>query len=181
MLLQTPRLLIRDVLPADAEVFTQMAADGSLHDIGFDEDCGSWINGWSAEARSLALQDDPRWAYLAYTITRQGDGTVLGSVGCSYYKDLREVGVTYFLGAAHRGHGYALEAVRAYTGRFFSRYALPCLIAAVRQDNAASRLVAERAGFLLSEVRSYRDLNDAAALPYCFYTLHRKNVHDGSK
>lgn len=41
MLLQTPRLLIRDVLPADAEVFAQMAADGSLRDIGFDEGRGS--------------------------------------------------------------------------------------------------------------------------------------------
>lgn len=102
MMLQTPRLLIRDVLPADAAVFAQMAADGSLHDIGFDEGCGGWIDGWVTEAHALALQDAPGASYLAYTVVRQCDGAVLGSVGCSYYEDLHEVGVTFFLGAARR-------------------------------------------------------------------------------
>ena len=53
---------------------------------------------------------------------RQGNGAVLSSAGCSYYKDLRKVGMTYFLGATHRGRGYALDA---YTGRFSFRCALP--------------------------------------------------------
>lgn len=176
MMLQTPRLLIRDVLPADAAVFAQMAADGSLHDIGFDEGCGGWIDGWVTEAHALALQDAPGASYLAYTVVRQCDGAVLGSAGCSYYEDLHEVGVTFFLGAAHRGCGYALEAVRVYTEYFFARYALPRMIATVQQDNAASRRVVERAGFRLLEVRPYRDLNDSAALSYCFYELRREDA-----
>lgn len=50
------------------------------------------------------------------------------------------------------------------------------MIATVQQDNAASRRVVERAGFRLLEVRPYRDLNDSAALSYCFYELRREDA-----
>ena len=70
---------------------------------------------------------------------RQDNGAVLSSAGCSYYEDLRKVGMTYFLGAAHR------------------------------------------AGFLLSEVRPCRDLNDAAALHVAFTRRIEKTLYDGSK
>lgn len=111
---------------------------------------------------------------------RQGNGAVLSSAGCSYYKDLRKVGMTYFLGATHRGRGYALEAARLYRSLLFPLCS-PRLIAAVRQGGAVSRLAAERAGFLLSEVRPCRDLNDAAALHVAFTRRIEKALYDGLK
>ena len=53
--------------------------------------------------------------YLAYTIILKDGAAVVGSVGCSYYEDLRETGITYFVGAQYRNNGYAVEAVKAYT------------------------------------------------------------------
>lgn len=34
-----------------------MAADGSLHDIGFGRDCSGWMEEWVAEAKGLASGD----------------------------------------------------------------------------------------------------------------------------
>ena len=112
---------------------------------------------------------------------RQDNGAVLSSAGCSYYEDLRKVGMTYyFLGAAHRGRGYALEAARLYRSLLVPLCS-PRLIAAVRQGGAVSRLAAERAGFLLSEVRPCRDLNDDAALHVAFTRRIEKALYDGLK
>lgn len=40
MLIETERLVIRDVTEEDGPAFAEMAADGSLKDIGFDRDYG---------------------------------------------------------------------------------------------------------------------------------------------
>jgi len=171
MRIETKRLIIRDLQPEDAYSFADMATDGSLHDIGFDECCGDWIGEWFAEAREFAARNDPCRDYLAYTVTLQKDHTVIGSVGCSWYEDLREVGVTFFLGAQFRGKGYAAEAVRAYVRYFFSCYDTESLIATVRSENLPSRKVIERSGFQLTQERMYKDLNDAQARLYRFYRM----------
>lgn len=56
MLIETKRLIIRDLQTEDEIPFAEMAADGSLNDIGFDEDCGSWMAEWVSEAKELTLR-----------------------------------------------------------------------------------------------------------------------------
>ena len=70
MLIETQRLFIRDLKTEDAVSFVEMAEDGSLNDIGFDRDCGSWIAEWTTEAKDFAVRDKPDMDYLAYTINR---------------------------------------------------------------------------------------------------------------
>lgn len=94
--------------------FAEMAADGSLNDIGFDEDCGSWMAEWVSEAKELTLRDNPLMDYLAYTVTLKDSGIVVGSVGCSYYDDLQETGITYFMGAQYRNNGYAARGAVSF-------------------------------------------------------------------
>lgn len=118
MQIETKRLLIRDVKTNDAVPFAIMAADGTLNDCGFDNDCSNWIT----EAKDFALRDNPNMDYLAYTIILKDGAAVVGSVGCSYYEDLRETGITYFVGAQYRNNGYAVEAVKAYTEYFLKNY-----------------------------------------------------------
>lgn len=45
MNITTTRLLIRDLHPQDALTFAEMAADGRLHDVGFDEHCNGLTAG----------------------------------------------------------------------------------------------------------------------------------------
>lgn len=83
--------------------------------------------------------------YLAYTIVLKEGNIVVGSVGCSYYDDLQETGITYFIGAQYRNNGYASEAVKAYTEYFLKQYSVPKMIAAVRAENVSSWKVIEKA------------------------------------
>lgn len=92
-------------------------------------------------------------------------------MGCSYYEDLQETGVTYFIGAQYRNHGYAAESVKAYTEYLFKHYNMPKIIATVREENISSRKVIEKAGFRLAEKKLYRDLNDDKEELYHFYEL----------
>lgn len=176
MFLETDRLIIRDVKPEDEPPYIEMASDGSLHDIGFDRECHTWMENWIKEAMELAAADNPATDYLAYTILLKESETVIGSVGCSYYEDLQETGITFFLGAKYRGNGFATEAVRAYIKYFFNHYSIPRLIATVRDENMSSWKVIEKAGFTLNEIKRYKDLNDEEENMYRFYQISNLNA-----
>ena len=173
MVIETDILIIRDVDLPDGAVFAHMASDGSLNDIGFDQDCSAWMGDWIIEAQSLAREDNPRKYYLAYVIEDKGTGLTVGSVGCSFYEDLGEVGVTYFVGADYRNNGYASEAVKAYVCYFFEHYDENEIIATIREDNLPSWKAIERAGFSLVEKKMYKDINDANEVLYRFYSTWR--------
>lgn len=166
---ETQRLLIRDVAAEDEMPFVEMAADGSLKDIGFDKNCSSWMSEWIDEAKEVAERDDPNVDYLAYSIILKSEKVVIGSVGCSYYEDLQETGITYFIGAKYRNNGYAVEAVKAYAEYFLGHYHVPKLIATVRADNVSSWKVLEKAGFVFVRERMYKDINDDREERYLFY------------
>ena len=88
-------------------------------------------------------------------------GQVIGSVGCSYYDDLDEIGITYFI-------GHAAESIRAYRGYFFSRYTEAKLIATIREDNVPSWKTVEKCSFRLVARKMYQDLGDDKPLLYRF-------------
>lgn len=46
MFIKTDRLFIRDLEATDGIIFSNMASDGSLNDIGFDIECHSWMDEW---------------------------------------------------------------------------------------------------------------------------------------
>lgn len=171
MQIETQRLLIRDVKAEDELPFVEMAADGSLNDCGFDKNCGRWLKKWIAEANSFAVRNNPAMDYLAYTIVLKEGNIVVGSVGCSYYDDLRETGITYFIGAQYRNNGYASEAVKAYTEYFLKQYSVPKMIATVRAENVSSWKVIEKAGFELTKKELYKDINDEKEELYHFYEI----------
>lgn len=169
MLIQTWRLIIRDLKTEDEIPFVEMAADGSLNDIGFDKNCDSWMAEWIARTKKCSNRDDPDIDYLAYTITLRDGNIVIGSVGCSYYKDLQQTGIVYFIGSQYRKNGYAAEAVKAYVTYFFNHYDAQRLLATVKEKNISSRRVVEKSGFTLTEKKMYQDVNDEKEEMYYFY------------
>ena len=136
-------------------------------------DCESGL--WTAigEAKELSQNDNPRVDYLAYTITLKDENIVVGSVGCSYYEDLQDIGIVYFIGAQYRKNGYATEAVRAYEKYFFNHYHVQKMIATVREKNVLSQKVIEKSGFQLAEKKLYRDVNDEKEEMYYFYEYRK--------
>lgn len=170
---ETERLYIRPLQYQDAKAFVELAADGSLVDVGFDPMCGSWMNNWILEAMQLTDRNDPSKDYLAYAICQKDSDTVIGSVGCTYYEDLKQVGITYFIGGAHRKNGYGAEAVHAYTDYFFEHYDVTKLIATIRETNIASWKCIQKAGYDMIERKVYKDINDEKAQIYYFYEANK--------
>lgn len=161
MFLETKRLIIRSILPTDEKTFIDMASDGSLWEIYGDcSQCHEWMKEFISEAIRLEAEDNPYHEYLAFAIEDRASRLVVGSVGSSYYEDFMEVGVTYFIGADHRGNGYAAEALQCFTEYLFERYHLKKLVATARVDNIASCKTLEKAGFSVIETRMYQDLYD---------------------
>ncbi|MCM1263590.1 MAG: GNAT family N-acetyltransferase [Butyrivibrio sp.] len=171
MKIETQRLFIRDVKTEDEIPFVKMAADGSLNDCGFDKDCGDWMAKWIDEAKNFAYRNNPHTDYLAYTITLKDEAVVIGSVGCSYYEEFQQTGITYFIGEQYRSNGYAVEAVKAYTEYFLNHYDVKGMIATVRDENIPSWKVIEKVGFILNGKRMYKDLNDDEEQLYRFYEI----------
>jgi len=174
MIIETNNLIIRSVNQDDGSVFAQMAEDGSLFDIGFDPDCKKWMGEWIKEAMALSNADNPRKEYIANTVCLKETNEVIGSVGCSYYDDLDEVGITYFIGAKYRRKGYAKECVRAYTEYFFEHFKISTIIATIREENTASWKTIEKCNYSLVNVKMYKDINDKTEQLYRFYVVERK-------
>ena len=171
MIIEIERLLIRALKPEDEGPFIKMASDGSLNDVGFGNDCSGWMANWIIEAKKLTDIDNPTSKYLAYAIELKEKGCVIGSVGCSYYNDLQEIGITYFIGAKYRHNRYAVEAVKAYAKYFMEHYNINKLIATVREENISSCKVVEKADFKMAQKKIYKDLNDEKAEVYHFYKI----------
>lgn len=161
MILETQRLIIRSIQPTDEKAFIDMASDGSLWEIFGDcSECHKWMGEFISEAIKLEAEDNPYHEYLAYAIEDKSCHVVVGSVGSSYYEDFQEVGVTYFIGAAYRGNGYAAEALQCFVEYLFGRYPLKKLMATANVDNIASCKTLEKAGFSVIESKLYQDLYD---------------------
>lgn len=174
MLIETQRLTIREMQKDDGIFFSAMAEDGSLNDCGFDRDCSQWMANWIVEVQDFTIRNNPNMDYLAYTICSKNENVVVGSVGCSYYDDLQEIGITYFIGAQYRNNGFAVEAVKAYTSFFFQHYDVKKMIATIRDANISSWKVIEKSGFKLVEKKMYKDINDAEKVLYRFYEMEKK-------
>ena len=169
MQIETKRLLIRDIKTDDAVSVAIMAADETLND------CSNWITKWITEAKYFALRDNPNMDYLASIITLKDGAAVVGSVGYSYYEDLQETGITYFVGAQYRNNGYAVQAVKAYTEYLLKYYNVKRIIATMRNENVPSWKVIEKAGYILNTQRMYKDLNDDEEELYRFYEI-KENI-----
>ena len=77
----------------------------------------------------------------------------------------------WWLRATATGHGYATEAVRALSELAFD-HGIERVEAHTDPDNAPSRALAERAGFVLEEIRQdVHDRPDGARRPDCVYVL----------
>lgn len=174
MFLETKRLIIRSLHTSDEKAFIEMASDGSLTEIFGDcSECHKWMGEFISEAINLETEDNPYNQYMAFAIEDKTSHMVIGSVGSSYYEDLTEVGVTYFIGANYRGNGYAAEALQCLVDYLFARYNLKKLVATARVENIASCRTLERTGFSVVETKLYQDLYDESEEMSNIYELAR--------
>ncbi len=173
MYIETDRTIIRSIQRGDEKAYAEMAKDGSLSEIGFDENFSDWAENWINEAVELTEKDDPRADYIPCTIILKSSSAVIGNVGCTYYEDTDKIGICYFVGTAYRRNGYVSEAVNEYISYFFNHYDEREIIATIKDANVPSWKTAEKCGFKLMETKMYKDIDDEKEELYRFYVLKR--------
>jgi len=171
MHIETDRMIIRSIKHGDEKAYAEMAKDGSLAEIGFDESFSDWASNWINEAVELSEKDNPRADYIPCTIILKSTEEVIGNVGCTYYEDTDRIGICYFAGANYRKNGYISEAVKAYVSYFFNHYDEKELIATIKDINIPSWKTAEKCGFELMETKMYKDIDDEKEELYRFYVI----------
>ena len=94
-----------------------------------------------------ALASYAEHGFGLWLVERKSDGAAMGVCGLVKRPAFDDVDVGYALLPAHRGQGYAREAVAATLAHARSRYGFARLIAVVSPDNTPSRRLLEREGF----------------------------------
>jgi [ribosomal protein S5]-alanine N-acetyltransferase len=151
-MISTPRLRLRAFTLADVpKLFVMSVEDGMRR----------WIpdqvyrNEEHAEAvvRALIaftdLVPDPRVRPYVLGVAHTETGSLIGHVGLSPARGSVEIG--YAIEQCHHGKGLATEAVTAMSDWALTALRLPEVLGIVAVDNAPSRSVLEKAGFVRSE------------------------------
>ena len=147
MNIETERIIIRSIQRGDEKAYAEMAKDGSLTEIGFDENFSDWAEDWINEAVALTEKDDPKADYIPCTIVLKATGEVIGNVGCTYYEDTDRIGIDH--------------------------YNEKEIIATIKDINIPSWKTAEKCGFELAETKMYKDIDDEKEELYRFYKIAR--------
>jgi len=144
--LHTSRLTLRALAPEDAAEFHRLINDWEicrrLPDAPFPYPAalaGEWIAAAAADraagrAEQFALRDT-------------GTGALLGCAGLRMAADGKSADLGYWLGRAHWGQGFALEAARRLVEWGFAAFPIARITATVSADNDASAAVLRQLGF----------------------------------
>lgn len=145
--LETERLVLRPVTPADADVFLTWR---SQPDVVRYMHLPPWTPQTAAD--KLATWSTAPFAQagdvLVLAVELPGTG-VIGEVLLKWAEGTGQVEVGWALHPDAAGHGYATEAARALLGIAFDTYGFHRAFARVDADNLASSAVCERLGMRL--------------------------------
>lgn len=144
LLIETPRLVLRQPVRAEAERLAALANERMVaenlstlpHPYGVD-DALSFID--NAEV------GPQRWSLGIYEKTA-GDARLIGTVSLMPRDGERFV-LVYWVGLPHWGAGYATEAAQAVADYAFTVLGAEAIAATARVTNGASRRVLEKSGF----------------------------------
>jgi len=144
IVLETPRLLLRHYVPADADALSEVLCDREnmrYYPNPFERaDVEAWIE---KSLRRYREDGIGRWALVL-----KADGKFAGDCGLvpQQVDGATEIEVGYALARIYQGQGLATEAARACLDYAFSNLGLQRVISLIRPENVPSRRVAERNG-----------------------------------
>jgi tRNA (cmo5U34)-methyltransferase len=148
--IQTERLILRPFEPADAAVVCTLGGESAKATFLPD-----WVMGL-VEAEGLIRhfnrcmeRPDPHTGPVVWAVTLKETGELIGHAGVGPKEELGgEVELGYAISMSHAGRGLATEAAKAAVWWAFERGGLDYLAAIVLPENAASRRVLDKLGFV---------------------------------
>ena len=146
-ILETERLALREWRPEDAEALYVLAGDPEVMryvDVGRPWDGVGRVREWIMRLNeSYRARGFSRWA----VVERDG-GRAVGSCGFAPLPWSGEIDFGYMFRRDCWGRGYASEIAAAALRYGFERYGFREVVASIAPENAASRRVLEKLGFV---------------------------------
>ncbi len=172
--LRTTRLLLRPLSAQDAASFHRLINDWEicrrLPDAPFPYPAplaAAWI----------AAADEARTAKRAeqFALVEAQSGALLGVAGLRLAKGQKRAELGYWLGRAHWGQGYALEAARRLVAWGFAALPIEQITAMTAADHDASIAILHRLGFApSSKGETEFSCRPGQKLPVKYFTLARE-------
>lgn len=154
MILETARLILREMTPQDAEQAYLLNLDPEViqytGDIAFESisEAGQFLENYD-HYRKYSFG---RWAVI-----RKADGAFLGWCGLKYTASLAEYDIGYRFFKKYWNSGYASEAAQACLKLGFEKYGMPVIVGRVMKVNKASIRVLEKIGLKLDRSDRFED------------------------
>jgi RimJ/RimL family protein N-acetyltransferase len=164
--LETPRLVLREFTPADADALEQVIGDPlamRYYASAFDR---KGVEAWIVRNRErYAREGHGLWAMML-----KESGELIGDCGCvlQEVEERQEVEIAYHVRRDLWNSGYATEAARACVEYAFARLQAPRVISMIRPENARSRRVAEKNGLACEKIVFWRGYD------HCVYAKSRR-------
>ncbi|WP_158817115.1 GNAT family N-acetyltransferase [Methylocapsa sp. S129] len=172
MELNTPRLTMRPIIPADAVALFETLGDP--HVMRFSvagahqsvADTAGWIE--------HGIRHQSAHGFAMYAVLRRCDGDIVGQCGLEVLADGRtEIG--YRLRRDQWGRGYAAEAAKAWLDYGFSTLRLSRIVAMIEPGNRRSIRVAEKIGMQAGASETFH------GIPVIAYFAEAPATPDGAR
>jgi RimJ/RimL family protein N-acetyltransferase len=145
IILETERLLLRQLDEDDAEQFYQLGRDPEVNRYTFDP-CLTSLDEALAVLRARPMADYQKYGFGRWACILKDQGQFIGWAGLKFLDDLQEVDLGYRLLREFWGKGLATEASRAAVAYGFDKLGLKTIIGLVDPANVASVRVLEKCG-----------------------------------
>ena len=171
LILETPRLLLRQFEPADADALAQVLTDPETmryYPAPLDR---AGVEQWIARNRVRYVSDH----YGLWAMVLRETGELVGDCGLIRQEvdGTVEVEIGYHVRRNLWGRGLAPEAAAGCRDYGFERLRAKRLISLIRPENLPSRRVAEKIGLSLWKMVDWR------GLLHCVYVIRRESCPSG--
>ena len=142
--LETDRLLLRQFLESDVDLYSRICADPEVMRFVGDGRTLGRQETWRAVAAALG-----HWVlrgYGLYAVEEKLTGNFIGRIGLINPEGWPGLEAGWLLGRAHWGRGYATEGAKAVVRMAYESVGATHLISLIRPENRASIRVAQKLG-----------------------------------
>mgnify|MGYP001627193752 CR=1 FL=1 len=143
LILETPRLYLREITPDDAENAYNLNKDREVIKYTGDDAFESVA---AARAFLENYKDYKQYGYGRWAVVLKDNDTFLGWCGLKYNADIDEVDLGYRFAQQYWGKGYATESAKACLEYGFGKLNLTSIIARANHENTASINVMKKLG-----------------------------------
>ena len=169
MILETERLILREMQPSDFDALCRIMQDEetmTAYEGAFsDEEVQAWLD--------RQLERYRKWGFGLWAVILKENGAMIGQCGLTMQpwkgKEVLEIG--YLFERAYWHRGYATEAARACRVYAFDTLNAKEICSIIRETNTASQNVALRSGMKKTDswVKHYRGVD----MPHDRYVVLR--------